>query len=130
MIYWFALVCTFSDTEAATEVTVDGLRQSFNFYNVYAQIAIGASVSVPQVLMMSPALVCVRACLCMCVHVGKACLGMSEVSVAGNEYGLGSDGWLRTSVKGQEYLAQHVHGSGEAIITKKRFVPEKFLPCS
>ncbi len=36
MIYWFALVCTFSDTEAATEVTVDGLRQSFNFYNVWA----------------------------------------------------------------------------------------------
>ncbi len=22
------------------------------------------------------------------------------------------------------------HGSGEAIITKKRFVPEKFLPCA
>ncbi len=35
MIYWFALVYTFSDTEAETEVTVDGLRQSFNFYNVH-----------------------------------------------------------------------------------------------
>ncbi len=31
MIYWFALVCTFSDTEAATEVTVDGLRQILQF---------------------------------------------------------------------------------------------------
>ncbi len=30
--------------------------------------------------------------------------------------------------KGQECLARH--GSGEAIITKKRFVPEKFLPCA
>ncbi len=32
-MYWLALVCTFTDTEAATEVTVDGFRQSFNFYN-------------------------------------------------------------------------------------------------
>ncbi len=34
MIYWFALVYTFSDTKAATEVTVDGFRQPFNFHNV------------------------------------------------------------------------------------------------
>ncbi len=34
----------------------------------------------------------------------------------------------RTSTKGQERLARR--GSGEAIITKKRFVPEKFLPCA
>ncbi len=50
--------------------------------------------------------------------------------MAGNECSLGSDGWLRTSAKGQERLAWRMHGSGEAIITKKRFVPEMFLPCS
>ncbi len=37
--------------------------------------------------------------------------------------------WLwRTSAKGQERLARH--GSGKAIIMKKRFVPEKFLSCA
>ncbi len=34
----------------------------------------------------------------------------------------------RTSAKGQERVVRH--GSGEAIITKKRFVPETFLPCA
>ncbi len=52
---------------------------------------------------------CVRACVRTYVpayvRVGEACLGASDVSVAGNECSLGSDGWLRT-----------------------RFVPKKFLP--
>ncbi len=55
---------------------------------------------------------CVRACICACVRrtyvrVGEACLGVSEVSVAGNECSLGSDGWLRMSTEGQERLAWH-----------------------
>ncbi len=71
-----------------------------------------------------------RAYLRTYVRVGEACLGTSEVwdSVAGNECSLGSDGWLRTSAKGQDHLVRH--GSGEAIISKERFVPDRFLPCA
>ncbi len=45
---------------------------------------------------------CVRAC----IRVGEVCLGTSEVldSVGGYECSLGSDGWLRTSAKGQDRL--------------------------
>ncbi len=50
---------------------------------------------------------CVRACVYTYVCVGEACLGVSEVSVAGNVCSLGSDGWLRTSAEGQERLALH-----------------------
>ncbi len=41
-------------------------------------------------------------------------------------YSVGERTTRRTSAKGQERLTRH--GSGEAIITKKHFVPEKFLP--
>ncbi len=40
---------------------------------------------------MSTALACVRACLPACVRVGEACLGTSEVIVAGNELQSGID---------------------------------------
>ncbi len=62
---------------------------------------IGASLSELQGVMMSTGLACVRAYV-LYVCVGEACLGASEVSVAGNECSLGSaaDGWLRTSAEG------------------------------
>ncbi len=54
-----------------------------------ATIVIGTSLSEPQGVMMSTALACVHACVPACVHtyvlVGEACLGTSEVIVAGNE---------------------------------------------
>ncbi len=65
MIYLFALVCTFSDTEAATEVTVDGLRQSFNFHKWKQQ---------PRVSYMPPH-VCQVELLRQILHREVECIG-------------------------------------------------------
>ncbi len=59
----------------------------------------------------------------MYVHVREACLGTSEVSVAGNECSLGSDGRLRTSAEDKNAWQR----SGVAIIMEKHFIPDKFF---
>ncbi len=70
---------------------------------------------------MSTALLCVHACMRAYV---SACLGTSEVRVAGNECSV--IGLLKTSV-----WRELARGSGAVIITKKRFVPDKKkFPCT
>ncbi len=60
-------------------------RLLLNLSQISLFVVIGASLSEPQGVMMSTALACVRACLRTYVRVGEACLGTSEVKVAGNE---------------------------------------------
>ncbi len=61
---------------------------------------VGASLSEPQGVMLSTALVCVHAYLCTC-----------RLGLPGNECSLGSDGGLRTSAEGQRVRLTAQRGS-------------------